>query len=167
MYESDSSHSTEVYEYDATAYEVTGENRSTDSNNNNNDFSNQPLDDATAKMMNKHRRLSVLLYLRSHEMKGSASEIVDSLNGQFGADYIKLTTVKKWCKEFCVGSTVINDAPRSGRKKDISNEEISKFVESKRGVSTKEIASHFSGIRRLVNRWQEIIDRHGEYIQEH
>lgn len=96
------------------------------------------------EIMPKLSRPTKRAFILQHFLqKRSPSEAHTKLNSTLGAGHFNLQTVKQWYKRFQRGDYTCKDMKKSGRPKQVSDQELISYIESHQTALSVEIAQEF------------------------
>ncbi len=96
-----------------------------------------------AKKLKQTKRMAVLLRLQATNMTATNKDIFDGLNNFFGPNFVSLTFVKKWAKQFRDGQTSTSSQPRCGRERKVSDDDFDRYLQNNQDATSDQIAEHF------------------------
>lgn len=76
--------------------------------------------------------------------KTSTKDIAEKLNNVLREDEIQLRTIQNWCKKFASNDFTLQDKQRSGRPKEIEDNQILECLKQNRSITAQEIAKELN-----------------------
>uniref|UniRef100_W6NEW6 Transposase domain containing protein n=1 Tax=Haemonchus contortus TaxID=6289 RepID=W6NEW6_HAECO len=117
-----------------------------------------------SKMISQHQLRTIIFY--EWRQGKSAREATDVINSTLGEGTVHRSTVSRWHNRFASGDISLEDKVRSGRARNIDEDELLRAVTANPEATTRELSTilgcshstienflHVHGYRKVLSRW--------------